>query len=65
MQNGVGRRLDLEKRLELCADIAMAVMGLHGNSRLQNLDLVWNMIANGEVRYHSWGHQTRKHTRLR
>ena len=39
MQNGVGRRLDLEKRLELCADIATAVMWLHANSKLQNLDL--------------------------
>lgn len=40
MQNGVGRRLDLEKRLELCADIATAIMYLHANSKLQNLSLV-------------------------
>ena len=40
MQNGVGRRLDLEKRLELCADIATAVMYLHANSKLQKLDLI-------------------------
>lgn len=34
MQSGVGRRLDLNKRLELCADIAAAVMCLHANSKL-------------------------------
>ena len=34
MKNGGGRRLELEKRLHLCADIAKAVMCLHANSKL-------------------------------
>ena len=39
MQTGVGRQLGLKKRLELCADIAIAVIYLHANSKLQEHDV--------------------------
>ena len=45
MQNGVGRCLDLRRRLELCADIARAVICLHANGDLQDLGPGWRFVC--------------------
>ena len=39
MQNGLGRQLNFECRLRLCADIAKAIICLHENRKLRHIDL--------------------------
>ena len=45
MQNGVGRRLGLGRRLELCADVARAVICLHANGDLEDFGSDWRLVC--------------------